>query len=101
MADGETARLRIIDARIVRPQVDEAESSAAIRIAASRRVQQPVPLIVPGIRPHRRSQTAGTSVGSVQVKPEAASRSIGMLRTAMGAITSWLDHGWWVGSRRI
>jgi type IV secretion system protein TrbB len=30
-------------------------------------------------------------MGSVLVKPEAASRSIGMLRTAMGAITSWLD----------
>jgi type IV secretion system protein TrbB len=30
-------------------------------------------------------------VGSVPIKPEAASRSIGMLRTAMGAITSWLD----------
>jgi type IV secretion system protein TrbB len=30
-------------------------------------------------------------MGSVSVKPEAASRSIGMLRTAMGAITSWLD----------
>jgi len=30
-------------------------------------------------------------VGTVSLKPEAASRSIGMLRTAMGAITSWLD----------
>ena len=30
-------------------------------------------------------------MGSVPVKREAASRSIGMLRTAMGAITSWLD----------
>jgi type IV secretion system protein TrbB len=30
-------------------------------------------------------------MGSVLVKPETASRSIGMLRTAMGAITSWLD----------
>jgi type IV secretion system protein TrbB len=30
-------------------------------------------------------------MGSVLVNPEAASRSIGMLRTAMGAITSWLD----------
>jgi hypothetical protein len=39
-ADGETARLRIVDARIVQPQVDEAESSAAIRIAASRLVQR-------------------------------------------------------------
>jgi type IV secretion system protein TrbB len=28
---------------------------------------------------------------TVPVKPEAASRSIGMLRTAMGAITGWLD----------
>jgi hypothetical protein len=39
-ADDETARLRIIDARMVQPQADEAESSAAIRIAASRRVQR-------------------------------------------------------------
>jgi hypothetical protein len=30
-------------------------------------------------------------MGSVLVKPEAASRSIGMVRTAMWAITSWLD----------
>jgi hypothetical protein len=31
-------------------------------------------------------------VGSVPVKPEAASRSIGMLRTAMGpTITGWLE----------
>ena len=30
-------------------------------------------------------------MGTVSLKPEAASRSIGMLRTAMGAITSWLD----------
>jgi type IV secretion system protein TrbB len=30
-------------------------------------------------------------VGTVSLRPEAASRSIGMLRTAMGAITSWLD----------
>jgi type IV secretion system protein TrbB len=30
-------------------------------------------------------------MGSVPVRPEAAVRSIGMLRTAMGAITSWLD----------
>jgi hypothetical protein len=29
-ADGETARLRIVDARIVQPQVDEAESSAGV-----------------------------------------------------------------------
>jgi hypothetical protein len=39
-ANGETARLWIVDARIVEPQVDEAESSAAIRIVASRRVQR-------------------------------------------------------------
>jgi P-type conjugative transfer ATPase TrbB len=31
-------------------------------------------------------------MGTVSFKPEAASRSIGMLRTAMGAITSWLDN---------
>jgi hypothetical protein len=30
-------------------------------------------------------------MGSVLVKPEAASRTIGMLGTAMGVITSWLD----------
>ena len=30
-------------------------------------------------------------MGSVPIKPEAAARGIGMLRTAMGAITSWLD----------
>jgi hypothetical protein len=30
-------------------------------------------------------------MGSVPVKPEAASRSIGMLGTAMEVITSWLD----------
>jgi type IV secretion system protein TrbB len=30
-------------------------------------------------------------VVSVRVKPEATSRSIGMLRRAMGAITGWLD----------
>ena len=30
-------------------------------------------------------------MGTVSLKPEAASRSIGMLRTAMGAITGWLD----------
>jgi hypothetical protein len=39
-ADGETARPLIVDTRIVQPQVDEAESSAAFRIAGSRRVQR-------------------------------------------------------------
>jgi type IV secretion system protein VirB11 len=30
-------------------------------------------------------------MGSVRVKPEAASHNIDMLHTAMGVITSWLD----------
>jgi hypothetical protein len=40
----------------------------------------------------KRSQTSGTAVGTVSLKSEAASRSVRMLRTAMGpAITGWLE----------
>src|SRR4029077_6457479 len=40
----------------------------------------------------KRSQTSGTAVGTVSLKSEAASRSVRMLRTAMGpTITGWLE----------